>query len=1001
MYQSTSTRSRLLLFFMVWVMVVTTGIFADVPKATGAATARAGFLNGSFESDADGATTVSDWTIVGAGVNNANGAYTGKIDLGVTVLGGCVSQDTTDYAAIAATALSPSLAVWRDDDTFNPQGLAASNWLTTAANVSSTMAAGVPIVAGNNVMYMNNMEFGGSAYRVIHGPAVVSAVFSAQTGDEITFDWYAQYVRDNYAILGYLLDTSTCTQTEIVDATGRTVSGWQNARVTIPATSSTYRFVFVNGTFDQSGGTNSGATMYIDNITVGRPQTITFVLPATVNKTESPYTLPATASSTLTTTYTSSTPSVCTVSGGVVTIVATSGTCTLTAYQTGGAVGIVPYAAAVPVTQSFTVTNLLPQTITFGTLPAKDSSDPDFSLAATASSSLAVSYTSSTPSVCTVTSGGTVSLVGPGLCTIKAAQAGNGSYLAAADVTQSFTVRAPQTITFGALPDKLTTDAAFALTATASSTLPVSYVSDTPSVCTVTAGSVSLVGPGTCSITAKRAAGTSGGVAYSAAADVTQTFTVRQGQTITFPTIPDKSYTAEDFDPLATASSTMPVSYSSATPSICIITGGKVHVLAIGTCTVTANQAGGTSGGVTYAAATPVSKSFKVLGVPQTITAPAVPQKQTYEAPFDLAATASSGLPVTYESQNPAICTVSGKKVTIVGPGTCYVKASQAGGDRDGMTYRAAADVVFPINISNATATSTPTATRTVTPTPNPIALKKAAVGASFVLGLLYNGTLVTWGMNKEYQTNIPPCCANNITDVAVGTNFAVALKGGRVYGWGANTRGQLNIPLQAQKDVVAISAGYAHTLALKMNGTVICWGNNAARQCNVPKTAVNVLQTAGGQDFSLALLKNGKVIGWGSNVQGQLKFPAGLANVKAITAGCTHAMALRKNGTVAAWGSNKWLEAKVPLNLSDVKEIAAGCNYSMALRHDGELFGWGRNDFNQISIPPNYTYVEHIGVGYVNSILTMRGGQVVAIGAPENDALVSRTPTKTATPTP
>jgi hypothetical protein len=481
---------------------------------------------------------------------------------------------------------------------------------------------------------------------------------------------------------------------------------------------------------------------------------------------------------------------------------------------------------------------------------------------------------------------------------------------------------------------------------------------------------------------------------------VTQTFTVKQGQTITFPAISDKAYTAPDFDPNATASSTLPVSYSTSTPSVCIVTGGKIHLVAIGTCTVTAAQPGGTSGGVPYAAAASVSRTFDVLGAPQVITAPAVPQKHTYDGPFDLAATADSGLPVEYESQNPAVCTVSGKKVTIVGPGTCYVKATQPGGEKDGVIYRAAAPVTIPINVTNATATSTPTATRTATPTPNPFALKKAAVGASFVLGLMYNGTLVTWGMNKEYQTNIPPCCANNITDVSVGTNFAIALKGGRVYGWGSNSRGQINIPMQAQKDVVAISSGYAHSLALKMNGTLVCWGNNANQQCKIPKTAVNVVQAVGGQDFSLALLKNGKVIGWGSNAQGQIKIPKGLSNVKAITAGCTHAMALKKDGTVVAWGSNTFLEAKVPLNLTDVKEIGAGCNYSMALRHDGTLFGWGRNEYNQITIPSGYTFVEHIGVGYVNSIITMRGGQVVAIGAPEHDALVSRTPTNTPTPT-
>jgi hypothetical protein len=196
----------LLLAGVLVVMAVVTQPFAGTTAEAGVRSAgRSGFLNGSFETDADGSTAVTNWTIVGAGIDNRSGPYTDKIDLGVTSLGGCVSQDTTDYAAIAATGATPSLAVWRDDNSFNPQGLNAANWLTTEANVSSTMASGVPIVAGNNVLFMNNMEFGGSAYRVIHGPAVVSDVFSADAGYEITFDWYAQYVRDNFAILGYFV----------------------------------------------------------------------------------------------------------------------------------------------------------------------------------------------------------------------------------------------------------------------------------------------------------------------------------------------------------------------------------------------------------------------------------------------------------------------------------------------------------------------------------------------------------------------------------------------------------------------------------------------------------------------------------------------------------------------------------------------------------------------------------------------------------------------------
>ncbi len=60
-------------------------------------------------------------------------------------------------------------------------------------------------------------------------------------------------------------------------------------------------------------------------------------------------------------------------------------------------------------------------------------------LAATASSGLAVTFASTPPSVCTV-SGATATIVAAGTCTIKASQAGNASFAAAPDVTQSFAI---------------------------------------------------------------------------------------------------------------------------------------------------------------------------------------------------------------------------------------------------------------------------------------------------------------------------------------------------------------------------------------------------------------------------------------------------------------------------------------------------------------------------------------------------------------------------------
>lgn len=78
------------------------------------------------------------------------------------------------------------------------------------------------------------------------------------------------------------------------------------------------------------------------------------------------------------------------------------------------------------------------QTISFGPLPERDVTDPPFSVSATASSGLVVSFVAS--GVCTV-SGNTVNLTGfTGTCMITAQQAGNASYNPAPDVSQSFAV---------------------------------------------------------------------------------------------------------------------------------------------------------------------------------------------------------------------------------------------------------------------------------------------------------------------------------------------------------------------------------------------------------------------------------------------------------------------------------------------------------------------------------------------------------------------------------
>ena len=91
---------------------------------------------------------------------------------------------------------------------------------------------------------------------------------------------------------------------------------------------------------------------------------------------------------------------------------------------------------------SVVVVRVEPQTISFEAPGPEALPAAPFALSATASSGLAVSFSSLTPPVCTV-SGGTVTLVAAGDCTLQADQAGDAAYAPAEPVTRTFVVAAP------------------------------------------------------------------------------------------------------------------------------------------------------------------------------------------------------------------------------------------------------------------------------------------------------------------------------------------------------------------------------------------------------------------------------------------------------------------------------------------------------------------------------------------------------------------------------
>ncbi|NVJ48728.1 MAG: MBG-2 domain-containing protein, partial [Cytophagia bacterium] len=93
----------------------------------------------------------------------------------------------------------------------------------------------------------------------------------------------------------------------------------------------------------------------------------------------------------------------------------------------------------------------------------------------------------------------------------------------------------------------------------------------------------------------------------------------------------------------------------------------------------------------------------EVSKISQTITFTALADKTYGDAAFDLAATASSNLAVTYASSNTSVATVSGNTVTIVGAGTTTITASQAGD----ASYEAATSATQVLTVNKAVLTAT------------------------------------------------------------------------------------------------------------------------------------------------------------------------------------------------------------------------------------------------------------------------------------------------------
>ncbi len=417
-------------------------------------------------------------------------------------------------------------------------------------------------------------------------------------------------------------------------------------------------------------------------------QTITFNNPGTKQVSATPFASGATASSGLTVTLMSLTPSTCTVTGLNITAVA-NGVCTIVATQSGNS----SYSAAPPVTQSFNISSLQNQTITLNNPGTQTVNTNMGSAPTTTATGLSVTLVSLTTGVCTVSGSAptyTVTHIAEGYCTLYATQGGNGTYAAASPVQQTYLVNAgalnPQVITFNAPANINTTTTTVNLSATATSALTVTFGSNTPSVCTVNgSGVVTILGPGACSITAYQ----SGNVSWAAAPTVTRIFYILAVTTTSLPSgVAGTAYstTVNAFQG-ATGVYTWSATAGCLTGSGLTLntsTGevsGANPVAGTYTCTYSATDSGVTA---TKSLAIVIAASAPPAKTPNAITWAQLPNVSLTNGNITLGATSdgTAGSPATsiyYQSNTPTVCTVTGNVVTLVDTGYCELTADDDG----------------------------------------------------------------------------------------------------------------------------------------------------------------------------------------------------------------------------------------------------------------------------------------------------------------------------------
>ncbi|REL28146.1 tandem-95 repeat protein [Thalassotalea euphylliae] len=213
----------------------------------------AGFENANYEVGSNGDTSIQGWTNV-----------LSQVITGQTVIAGQVVPLDTVYPTTGDDSCSNIGP--RNQDKNTPNSLGTLSVQLTTAEIRAGSEGAAAQLSSTNVSTQVGCD-------IVRGPAIYSnSLVTVEAGDTIAFDWRAKGGQDAYDVYGYIIDVNDANKFQILlNQTGQNTNAtnWQTASATI-AQAGTYRFVFVAGTYDYSGGTSAGAQLFMDSYRIAR-----------------------------------------------------------------------------------------------------------------------------------------------------------------------------------------------------------------------------------------------------------------------------------------------------------------------------------------------------------------------------------------------------------------------------------------------------------------------------------------------------------------------------------------------------------------------------------------------------------------------------------------------------------------------------------------------------------------------------------------------------------